>query len=142
MNNLDKFTKSTIGSAGQIHDFAAEISPSGDFVKINDLEVILVSWNNLLLTPTRTYVFDPAYGCDIMKFIFEPCDDDTATAIKDEIKNKLLQYDDRAYIEDIQITFMKNMRGFAVDIYVSYNGQKGTISKIINEKSYFSFNRR
>ena len=50
-----------IGSSEKIRDYIALISSRGDFQRIEDLNVILTSWNNILLTPRRTYILDPEF---------------------------------------------------------------------------------
>ena len=84
-NFLDRFNKLAIGSSGTISDQIAKISPSGDFARINNIEVILASWSNILQTPENTYTFDPEYGSKLYKMIFEPADEHTIQIIKDEI---------------------------------------------------------
>jgi len=75
MNLLDRFNKQILGSKSKIFDFTAKISPSGDFAKIKDIEVILASWNNILINPEKTGPFDKNYGSKLLNFIFEPADD-------------------------------------------------------------------
>ena len=137
--NISKFTKGAVGSLGQISDFTAKITPKGDFSRITNIDVILNSWNNLLLTSPRTYMHDPNYGCNLMKFIFEPADNETAEAIKEEIKLKFMTYDSRASIESLDVSFLSNQKGFVIDVYVNYKGDRGRLSAIIDEKTYFEF---
>ena len=59
---LDRFQVNVVGSRGGISDFLPVISSKGDFARITGLQVILSSWNNILLTPTRTYNHNPEYG--------------------------------------------------------------------------------
>jgi phage baseplate assembly protein W len=139
MNNTTKFTKGSVGSLGKIADFTPKITSRGDFSRIVDIDVILNSWNNLLLTSPRTYMHDPNYGCNLMKFIFEPADDTTIEAIKEEIKIKFMTYDNRASLDDIQVAYLSNQKGFVIDIYVTYKGDRGRLSAVIDENTYFDF---
>lgn len=142
MNLLDRFNEQIVGSQKKIFDYISIISPSGDFSKIQDIEVILSSWNNILLTPVGTYPFDSEFGSNLMNFIFEPADTGTAEMIKSEIRSKLNKYDDRASITNIQINFLNNKKGFNIDIEVSYNGEKALLSATISESLYFQFLRQ
>ena len=74
-NLIDKFKKNVVGSGNKIADYTCKLSSSGEFKRISDLEAILNSWNNILLTPKRTYDHDPEYGSDLYKFVFEPSDE-------------------------------------------------------------------
>jgi len=139
MNLLDRFKKTIIGSKGTIADFTSAIISSGDFNRITDIQVILNSWSNILLTPTKTYDHDPEYGSNLYKMIFEPCDDQTKNKIKNEIYNKLSKYDDRASIQEMKINYLTNKKGFVVDIIANYKGQKSEVRIVIDESIYFRF---
>lgn len=80
-NLLDRFSKEVIGSNFTIYDYLPKIVAKGDFKRIKDLNVIINSWNNILNTPRRTFLFDPDYGSDLHKMIFEPLDDNTVDRI-------------------------------------------------------------
>jgi hypothetical protein len=70
-NLLSRFNQTIVGSNSKLADYISKVSSKGDFKRITDLEVILNSWNNILLTPRRSYQFDPEYGSDLYKMIFE-----------------------------------------------------------------------
>jgi phage baseplate assembly protein W len=142
MNLLDRFNQQIVGSQAKIFDYTSKISPSGDFSKIRDIEVILSSWNNILLTPCGTYPFDNEFGSNLMNYIFEPADTGTAEMIKNEIRHKLSKYDDRATITSIQVNFLNSQKGFNVDIDIVYNGEKALLSATISESLYFQFLRQ
>lgn len=142
MNLIDKFNQQILGSKSKIFDINAKISPSGDFTKIKDLDVILSSWNNILLTPTETYPFDKEFGSGLINFIFEPADMATVNNIKNEISSKLTRYDDRGEILSIKIKYLNDRKGFNVDIEVSFGGLKGNITATIDENIYFNFLRQ
>lgn len=139
MNLLDRFNKNVIGSRGSIFDYAPVISASGDFKRVSDFETIILSWNNILMTPTRSYDHDPEYGCDLYKMIFDPADEITAEKIKNEITLKLTKYDDRAIPTDVKVNFLNNMKGFSVDIQIKYKGQTDQLQVTLDESIYFKF---
>lgn len=140
-NILERFNKLAVGSNNSISDQIAIISPAGDFSRINNVEVVLASWNNILQTPEGTYTFDPEYGTKLYKMIFEPADEDTIKIIKDEIEHKLMRYDDRATITDIEVNFLNNQKGFFVNVYLKYDGDLSKLEVIIDESVYFQFMR-
>ena len=138
-NPLKRFNKEVAGSNSKIGDFTSTIAPKGDFKKIKDIEVILASWNNILLTPRRSYMFDPEYGSDLYKMVFEPADEVTVNKVIDEVTNTLLKYDDRASIENVAVTFFPNQKGFTVAVDVNYDGNIGQLAVVIDESLYFKF---
>ena len=127
-NLLHRFNKEVIGSNGKIYDYLAKITASGDFKRVQDLNVIISSWNNIILTPKRSYLHDPEYGSNLHKLVFEPVDDETVELIKSELYETLMYYDNRASIENIDVVLKSNGKGYHLTISVIYEGAKGTLS--------------
>jgi phage baseplate assembly protein W len=127
-NILERFVKSARGTDVQPHDFIPIISSIGDFKRIRNIDVILNSWNNILLTPLGTYLADPMFGSDLFKLVFEPADAGTVESIKTEVETRIRNYDSRGEILNIAIVMLPNKKGFNVNIEASYKGERGEIS--------------
>jgi phage baseplate assembly protein W len=138
-NFLDRFNKTVVGIRSKVADYTPTISPQGDFKRITNLDAILLSWNNILLTPVRTYTFDPEYGCELYKMVFEPSDTATVEKIKNEILRKLQTYDDRARITGIEVQYLTNKKGFTISIDVEYEGEKTQLGVTLDDAMYFKF---
>ncbi len=136
---LEKFHKNIVGSQKRITDYTPVISSAGDFSKINNIQAVLSSWNNILLTPTRTYMSNPEYGSELYKLVFEPADDVTIEAIQEEIQYKLMLYDNRALVTNIDVSFMGDGHGFIVDIDLKYEGEEDTLTIEINDQNIIRF---
>lgn len=137
-SNLEKFQKNIIGSKGGIVDYTALISSKGDFSRVEDIQVILNSWNNILQTPTRSYNNNPEYGSDLYKFVFDPADEFTADSIKDEIRYRLMRFDDRARITNIDVIYQNDGKGFILNIDLNYRNEDGRLTTSINAESVFN----
>jgi phage baseplate assembly protein W len=138
-NILDRFNEAVAGSNSKLADYTSKVAAAGDFKRITNIEVIVSSWNNILITPRRTYQWDPEYGSNLYKMVFEPADDITVNKVIDEVTNTLLRYDDRANIQNVDVTFFKNLKGFSVAVDVSYEGETGQLQVVIDEATYFKF---
>ena len=138
-NLLDKFKSTSIGSSGKILDFISKLSPSGDFDKIYDMNAILASWKNILMTPKGSMDHDPEFGSNLYLYIFEPTDSQTQEAIKNEIYRAITTYDDRASIEEINLSFFKNQKGLNVSIIGNYAGDSSELNLTIDENTYMTF---
>lgn len=138
-NFLDRFNKTVVGIKSKIADYVPTISPQGDFKRVTNLETILLSWNNILLTPERTYTFDPSYGCELYKMVFEQADDTTMEKIKNEVVSKIQRYDDRAKIMQVNIQFLTNKKGFTLSLLVEYEGEQSELGLTIDDSLYFRF---
>jgi phage baseplate assembly protein W len=138
-NILDKFKTTSIGSSGRILDFSSKLSPSGDFSKLFDMDAILVSWRNILITPRGSMDHDPEFGSDLYLYIFEPADSVTQDSIKNEIYRAITTYDDRANIDEITVSFLKNKKGFNASIIANYEGDNSEMNLNMDENTYMSF---
>jgi phage baseplate assembly protein W len=130
---LDKFAGTVAGSKYSINDFLPVLAPKGDFQRISGLDVIINSYKTILLTAKGTYDHDPDFGCDLYRYVFEPCDSGTLQSIEVVITDQLLRYEDRAKLQSLNVYFLSNKKGFAVDVYVSYQEQQGRVYVIIDE---------
>jgi phage baseplate assembly protein W len=138
-NLLDRFNKTVVGADDKDADYQSKIVTSGDFKRITDIEVILSSWSNILITPKRTYQYDPEFGSDLYKLVFEPADEATEEQITQEVIETLRLYDPRAIIQDVTITFITSRKAFNVAIEVEYKGDQSQLDVIIDEDVYFKF---
>jgi len=135
-NILDRFQKTVVGASGRFADFTDVISPIGDFTRTAGLNVILKSWYNLLITPTRTVDHDPEYGSDLYKLVFAPADEDTKQEILDEVVGKIQFYDNRARIKAASVDFLQNKKGFVLNILAEYKGESGEIKATIDQTTF------
>ena len=138
-NILDKFKTTSIGSSGRVLDFSSKLSPSGDFNKLFDMDAILTSWSNILMTPRGSMDHDPEFGSDLYLYIFEPADTVTQESIKNEIYKAITTYDDRANIDEINVSFFKNKKGFNISIVANYEGDHSEMNLTMDENTYMSF---
>ncbi|MHA1816072.1 MAG: GPW/gp25 family protein [Candidatus Heimdallarchaeaceae archaeon] len=138
-NLLDRFNEAVAGSNSKLADYTSKVAAKGDFRRINNIEVLISSWNNILITPRRTYMFDPDYGSDLYKMVFEPADEITVEKVVEEVTTTLLRYDDRATIENVNVTFFTNQKGFSVAVDVNYQGDTGQLAVVVDESIYFKF---
>lgn len=133
---LERFRKDSVGSANRVSDYVQKIGSRGDFRKIYGINAILNSWNNILLTPKRSYPNNPEYGSDLYKLVFEPLDEETVERIISEVAGTLSLYDDRATISDINVYRIQGEKGFTVDVIVDYEGSTDTLSVVITEQAF------
>ena len=132
-NLMDRFKQQVVGSTGKIFDYLPVISPSGDFTRISDIDVLVNSYSVILQTPTRTYDHDPTFGCDLHKFIFKPVDSLTQMEIDQVIRSQLLMFEPRATLQSFTIEYYRNNKGFLLTIIVLFNGETKQVAVPITE---------
>jgi len=140
IKDIEKFFKEVPGSKSEIRDMDAKITQSGDYQGIRGVDVIIRSISRLLLIPTNTYIFDPELGTGLYKYIFEPADMVTKSAIEQVVAQAIHRYENRAKI-DYKVLFFKNRKGFRIDLYIEYEGQKRSVSVDINDSMLKTLDR-
>ena len=138
-NLLDRFRTQVIGSENSLRDYLSVIASIGDFKRIDDINVIINSWNNILLTPRGSYLHDPEFGSDLYKYVFEPSDDSTVEGIKREVIDRISLYDDRASIEDVNVNISNNGKRISLSILINYQGEKGTLDVKFDDTTFADF---
>lgn len=132
-NNLEKFRKIIPGKIYYPKDLEnGVISPNGDFEELEGINAIIKNVYRILLTPQKSYVFDPEFGVGLHKYIFELNDDKTVDDLRSHIKTQLARYESRAVIKT-NITPLSDKKGYKVDLLISYNGEKKNISLSMDE---------
>ena len=130
---LARFKENVAGEGGKIIDFLPTFNSSGDLRKLTDLDVIINSWKNILLTPLGSWDHDPSYGSILYKLLFDPADEITRSKIENEIYDKLNMYDNRAKIKTMSVNYLSNRKGFSVTIVAEYNDREDTLSLTVDE---------
>jgi len=114
-------------------DIIPDINSTGDFTELENVDVILQSIINLFSTTIGSYPFDPEYGCNIYKYIFEPATEKTRLDIKREISSALSRYEGRTKIE-FDVKFYKDDKGFLINFTINYQGTKKQVTVPITEE--------
>lgn len=95
---------------------------TNDLVVSRDASAVKQAIVNLLLTNKGEKVFNPEYGSNIRKFLFEPLDYATAAQVKRNIESTVLTYEPRVIIEDLRCIPNFNDNGFDVEMTYTLKG--------------------
>lgn len=81
-------------------------SPKGFFLDLNsdDRAAIKADLMHLILTRRGQRLYNPDFGTDLLRFIFEPDDSLTLSQIKEEITNSVKKYLPNLQIKEISVT--------------------------------------
>lgn len=77
---------------------------TGSVDLVKDTEDINQSLNILLSTSLGERVMQPAYGCNLHDYLFEPLNSSVIGYIQDLVENAILIYEPRIIAEKIQVT--------------------------------------
>ncbi len=95
---------------------------TNDLVVSRDASAIKQAIVNLLLTNKGEKVFNPEYGSNIRRFLFEPLDYATAAQVKGDIRDTLGTYEPRISIRTLKCQPNFDENGFDVEMTYTLKG--------------------
>jgi len=87
-------------------DFPFKNSPKGFFLNLNDNDqrAIKADLMHLLLTRKGQRLYNPNFGTDLLRYIFEPNDELTLEGIREEVIASVRKYIPNLIIKDLKVT--------------------------------------
>jgi len=95
---------------------------TGDLVVSKDAFAIKQAISNLLLTNTGERLFQPKYGSNIRKYLFEPLDYGTAQAIEKSVRNSIDRFEPRISVLNLECIPNYDDNGFDVEMTYEIRG--------------------
>jgi phage baseplate assembly protein W len=90
---------------------------TGALLKRSDEEAVKRSIRNLLLTDVGERFFQPNFGSNVRRYLFENASDVTKNSLRESIVNAINNYEPRANIIDVIVTLSNDEHSYMVDIY-------------------------
>lgn len=102
-------------------DYPFKDSPDGFFLNLNssDQRAIKADLMHLLLTSKGQRLYNPDFGTDLIKYIFEPNDSKTQGDIKDSVATAVKKYLPNLTITSLTVTPSEDS-AYAVQIRLDY----------------------
>ena len=120
-----------------IIDYSPELSSTGNATEYINLDAILLSIRSILITPLGSRPFQPNYGCNLYKYIFEPLDSITEE-VREEIIRALTVWEPRVPILDSILIPSPKTKTISIAITFLYNGQKTTRKLIVDQFDFLN----
>lgn len=89
---------------------------TGDILRKTDEQAIAASIGNILQTSHYERLFNPALGCNIKKYLFEPIDDITTNNIREEITRSIVNFERRCELLDVVVEPNYDENGYTISI--------------------------
>lgn len=96
--------------------YRASLTQSGDINVVENQFAVKQSIITIINTPKGTRLFEPEFGCDVRRFLFEPMDSQTSTDIKDSVKGSIGRYEPRVEVVDVNVITLEDVDGYNIDI--------------------------
>lgn len=82
----------------------AKKQTTGDVYKKQNAAAVKQAVKNLLLTNQNEKPFQPYFGANLSRYLFELADGDTSEDIEDEIRNVIDVYEPRVDVDSLEVT--------------------------------------
>jgi phage baseplate assembly protein W len=107
-------------------DFPFRDSPQGFFLNLNsdDQRAIKADLLHLLMTRKGQRLYNPDFGTDLLKYIFEPNDTLTLSDLKEEINATIKKYLPDLNIRTLEVTQSEEIE-YAATISIEYTVTQG-----------------
>jgi phage baseplate assembly protein W len=126
-NTLKKFENNVKGQFGVAYDYIDSIGSTGDFKRVKGINALINSLRNLLLTPLGSYPFNQQYGSLLYKKVWEPLDNDAIEEIEYEVKDRVIEFDPRITIENVDVGTLSDNKGVVVNVKISSGEETGVV---------------
>jgi phage baseplate assembly protein W len=107
-------------------DYPFKDSPDGFYINLNNDEqrAIKADLMHLLLTRKGQRLYNPDFGTDLLRYIFEPNDNLTWDRVKEEVTNSVKKYLPKLNITDISVS-ESELNEYAATIRMNYTISEG-----------------
>lgn len=121
---------------GNFTDFQLEQGKYGKAIEYNDVNSIILSIRNILLSKPGNFPFNPSIGMDIRKYQFDILDSETLDNIQKELNQQIAKYipdisDIYIYVDKIQDENGINYLCFSIGSTI--DGESKTADFILNQ---------
>jgi len=89
---------------------------TGDILKKTDDQAIAASIANILQTSHYERLFNPNFGCNVKRYLFEPIDDITTNNIREEISRSITNFERRCQLLDVIVEPDYDNNGYTISI--------------------------
>ena len=106
----------------QFSDISAsfQINPlNRDLIQLKNANAIARSIRNLIMTVPGERPFNPVLGSQVTNLLFETLDKLTASSIKSEIENTIVNFEPRVRLNDVTVDARPDNNQF--DVSIQYN---------------------
>tara|TARA_R100001015_G_C4575723_1_gene133058 strand:- start:289 stop:669 length:381 start_codon:yes stop_codon:yes gene_type:complete len=104
---------------------------SGDISVRNDEQAIIGSIRNIVNTMTGEKKFQPDFGGNIRRLLFEPIDSITTLKIEDGLKRAILEFEPRAILQTVEVIPSSDELSYNASIIFRTRNQPRPVTTVI-----------
>ena len=104
---------------------------SGDISVRNDAQAIIGSIKNIINTMSGEKKFQPNFGGNIRRLLFEPIDSITTLKIEDGLKRAILEFEPRAILQTVEVIPSPDELSYNATIIFRIRNQPRPVTTVI-----------
>ena len=104
---------------------------TGDVSVRNDAQAIIGSIKNIVNTMTGEKKFQPNFGGNIRRLLFEPIDSITTLKIEDGLKRAILEFEPRAILQNVEVIPSPDELSYEATIVFRVRNQPRPVTTVI-----------
>ena len=111
------------------------IADYGDFKEIFDIDVMLDALEKIFSIMIETYPFDPEFGSNLFRFIYEPFDDANIENIQSDVRNVMMEHIPGLSLKNLKV-YIANDKSYVIELFVEFQGIKRKAKFLIDKRGY------
>lgn len=112
--------------------YQPKLTQSGDVRVIDNAVAVKQAILTIINTNRGDRLFEPDFGCDIRRFIFEPMDSQTSADIKEAVGGSINRYEPRVTVSQVSVTPIADTNGYNIEVIYRLNEVNITDSISVN----------
>ena len=96
--------------------YQPKLTQSGDVQTVINAASIKQALLTIVNTPIGSRLFEPEFGCDLRRFLFEPLDEQTKTDIRETVEGAIGRFEPRITILSVSVTTLTNPDGYNIEV--------------------------
>lgn len=96
--------------------YQPKLTQSGDVQVVENAIAVKQALLTILETAKGDRLFEPDFGCDLRRFLFEPMDGQTSTDIKEAIEGSIGRFEPRVTVLRVSVAPMANTDGYNIEV--------------------------
>ena len=112
--------------------YQPKLTQAGDVQVVENAVSVKQSIMTILNTPVGSRLFEPDFGCDIRRFVFEFLDAQTSQEIRETVTGAIGRFEPRVNILKVDVTQLKDVEGYNIEVYYRLKEVNITDNVIVN----------
>jgi phage baseplate assembly protein W len=121
-----------IGTIYRDLSYQPKLAHNGDVNVVENLVAVKQSIMTIFNTPKGSRLFEPDFGMDVRRYLFEPLDGRSSSDLKEEVSTSINRFEPRVTVLGITIGELSDVNGYSIEVRYRFNEVNATDSVTVN----------